>query len=129
MWLKLSLILFIFCLASTLTASSVTQNVRLNSPSLKKDSWTQREAELLQISKNCANENINLKNELAKKASELSQTKRDRFGFWDAREVGFFGAGVVSYAVAGFPGVGVTLVTLSVVDFLSSFSLWNSGPW
>lgn len=129
MWLRLFLTLFIFSLASTLIADSSTPNVTSSSHNLKKDSWTQREAELLQISKNCANENLGLKNELAKKTSELATTKRERFGFWDSREVGFFGAGVLSYAVAGLPGVGVTFITLSVADFLSSLSLWNVGPW
>lgn len=123
--LRLSLIFFMFCSVGFSTLNSATQNMTLNTLiySSNTDKWTMREKELKSLAMKCDQRNL----ELQKKLNQSIQNKRDRFMFWDSRELGFFTLGVTSYAVGGFPLAGGALIAVSVLDLISGFTLWGIG--
>jgi hypothetical protein len=123
--LKLSLIFFMFCSVGFSTESSPTQKTTSNTLiySSNTETWTNRERELKSLAMKCDQRNL----ELQKQINQSIQNKRDRIGFWDARELGFFTLGVTAYAVGGFPLAGGSLIAVSVLDFISGFTLWGFG--
>ncbi|WP_438979934.1 hypothetical protein [Polynucleobacter sp.] len=123
MRLKYFIIFFIILLASFSTESSMKLSSVYASQSSQHNTWTNREVELLKIAEACDQRNL----ELQKKLNQSIKNKRDRIGFWDARELGFFTLGVTSYAVGGFPLAGGSLIAVSVIDFISGFTLWGIG--
>jgi hypothetical protein len=123
MRLKYFIIFSIFLLVSFSIESSMRQNSVCASQSSQQNTWTMREKELLSIAEACDQKNV----ELQKQINQTIQNKRDRIGFWDARELGFLTLGVTSYAVGGVTLAGGSLIAVSVIDFISGFTLW--GIW